>query len=61
MKLQRMKLMTGAIATLALSAGFAAAQGISGDTVKIGAVVDMTGCSKNQELFHNALGYEGYL
>lgn len=43
MKLQRMKLMTGAIATLALSAGFAAAQGISGDTVKIGAVVDMTG------------------
>tara|TARA_R110002124_G_scaffold158391_1_gene325526 strand:- start:962 stop:2167 length:1206 start_codon:yes stop_codon:yes gene_type:complete len=38
-----MKLVTGVITTLALSAGFAAAQGISGDTVKIGAVVDMTG------------------
>ncbi len=38
-----MKLLTGITATLALSTGFATAQDISGDTVKIGAMVDMTG------------------
>lgn len=38
-----MKLLTGVTATLALTAGFATAQDISGETVKIGAMVDMTG------------------
>ncbi|MFG6664844.1 ABC transporter substrate-binding protein [Sulfitobacter sp. 916] len=38
-----MKLLTGVTASIALSAGIATAQDVSGDTVKIGAMVDMTG------------------
>lgn len=38
-----MKLLTGVTASIALSAGIATAQDVSGDAVKIGAMVDMTG------------------
>ncbi len=38
-----MKLLTGVTATIALSTGIAMAQDVSGDAVKIGAMVDMTG------------------
>ncbi|MDW3119075.1 MAG: ABC transporter substrate-binding protein [Roseovarius pacificus] len=38
-----MKLLTGVTATIALSTGIAMAQEVSGDAVKIGAMVDMTG------------------
>lgn len=38
-----MKLLTGVTATIALSTGIAMAQEVSGDSVKIGAMVDMTG------------------
>lgn len=38
-----MKLLMGVTASLALSAGMVAAQGMSNDVVKVGAMVDMTG------------------